>query len=278
MGYHLYHSSTQAKAIFDRADEVLQLPLSRLCFQGPEEELQQTINSQPAILTTSLAYLRAQDGLPQASFVAGHSLGEYTALAAAEVVDFDQLLRLVRERGRLMQEVGQKTGGGMVAIIGLDEPILEKICLESGARSANFNCPGQIVISGSKEAIARAMRLAKESGARRTIPLKVSGAFHTLMMRPAAEGIASFIPGLDFHDPTIPVIANTTAQPLTSAEDIKAELVRQLSSCIQWQRSVEYMIGVGVNTFIEIGPGKVLTGLVRRISDKVQVINIGCWK
>ena len=277
MGHDLYKTSPKAREVFDRADEVLGFSLSRLCFEGPEEELQQTINSQPAILIVSLAYLKSQDGLPHPAFLAGHILGEYTALAAADVLDFDQTLLLVRERGRLMEEAGEKTKGAMAAIMGLDEPSTEKICLESGASIANINCPGQIVVSGPKEAVARAANLARERGAKRTIQLKVSGAFHTYLMRSAAQGISSFISGLDFREPGVPVIANTTAQPLTDTGSIKEELIRQLSSCIQWQRSVEYMIRSGVTTFIEIGPGKVVSGLIRRISNEVQTANIGCW-
>lgn len=281
MGRDLYESFESAKAVFQQADEVLGFPLSRLCFEGPEEELRQTINAQPAIVTVSLACLRAADEaggsneLPSASFIAGHSLGEYTVLAAARVLDFADTIYLARERGRLMHEAGLSRPGGMVAIIGLDEAILAEVCAEADTKIANINCPGQLVISGAKENLAKATALAKARGARRTIPLQVSGAFHTSLMQPAADGMADVIAPLSFRDPLIPIIANTTAQPLTTAEVVKAELLRQLCGCIQWQHSIEFMINDGVSTFVEIGPGKVLTGLIKRISKDVKTVNIG---
>ena len=279
MGRDLYQNFASAKAIFDQADEALGFPLSRLCFEGPEEELLQTINAQPAIVTVSFACFEASRntsaGLPPASFVAGHSLGEYTALAAAGVLDFAATVYLARERGRLMHEAGQRVAGGMAAIIGLDEPALAEVCIETGARIANINCPGQIVISGAKESLARAIDLAKARGAARAIPLQVSGAFHTPLMQLAVDGMAKVIATLSFNQPAVPIIGNTTAQPLATAESVKEELLRQLCNCVQWQRSVEYMVGNGVSTFIELGPGKVLAGLIRRIDKSVKIINIG---
>jgi [acyl-carrier-protein] S-malonyltransferase len=279
MGHDLYQNFASARAIFDQADEALGFPLSRLCFEGPEEELLQTINAQPAIVTVSFACFEASRntsaGLPPASFVAGHSLGEYTALAAAGVLDFATTVYLARERGRLMHEAGQITPGGMAAIIGLGEPALAEVCVETGARIANINCPGQIVISGAKESLARAMELAKARGAARAIPLQVSGAFHTPLMQPAVDGMAKVMSSITFHQPIIPIIGNTSAQPLATAESVKEELLRQLCNCVQWQRSVEYMVNDGVSTFIELGPGKVLAGLIRRIDKSVKIINIG---
>lgn len=277
MGLKLYRSSAKAKEVFDEADEALKFPLSKLCFEGPEEELRQTINAQPAIMTVSIACLRVASEFNSArkpSFVAGHSLGEYTALVTANVLKFTDAVRLVRERGRLMQEAGQLRPGGMAAVIGLDEAALREICRESGAEIANFNCSGQIVISGSKEAIARASELAKAKGARMVVPLQVSGAFHSTLMQPTIEGMAQAISQLNFNTPEIPIVVNTTAKPVTTAGEVKEELLRQLCHCVQWQPSVEYMVGEGVSTFIEIGPGQVLSGLIKRISDKVRVLNM----
>jgi len=281
MGRDLYRNFDSAKAVFEQADEALGFPLSRLCFEGPEDELRQTINAQPAIVTVSFACLEATrsvsagNSLPPPRFVAGHSLGEYTALAAAGVLDFATTVYLARERGRLMHEAGQITPGGMTAMIGLDAPLLAEVCEQTGARIANINCPGQIVISGAEENLNQAMDLAKAKGAYRAIPLQVSGAFHTPLMQPAVDGMTEIIATLSFSDPVVPIIGNTTAQPLTTAEAIKQELLEQLCNCIQWQRSVEYMVGDGVSTFIELGPGKVLAGLIKRIDKGVKIVNIG---
>jgi [acyl-carrier-protein] S-malonyltransferase len=281
MGRDLYQNFDAAKAVFDQADEALGFPLSRLCFDGPEGELVQTVNAQPAIVTVSFACLEAARsvgaswGLPPASFVAGHSLGEYTALAAAGVLDFATTVYLARERGRLMHEAGQIVPGGMVAIIGLEEPPLAEVCEQTGTRIANINCPGQRVISGAKDNLTQAVDLVKARGAARTILLQVSGAFHTPLMQPAIDGMAEIIATLSFSEPIVPIIGNTTAQPLTTAESVKQELLTQLSNCVQWQRSVEYMAAEGVSNFIEIGPGKVLAGLIKRIDKNVKILNIG---
>ncbi len=280
MGRDLYENFDSAKAVFEQADKTLGFPLSRLCFEGPEDELRLTINAQPALVTVSFACLKASqalagDKMPSPAFVAGHSLGEYTALAAANVLDFTDTVRLTRERGRLMHEAGLKSPGGMVAIIALDEKSVAEICSETDFTIANINCPGQIVISGAKENLTKATELAQAKGARRAIPLQVSGAFHTSLMEPAPSGLAEFIAKLSFNAPQVPIIANTTGEPITTAEMIRAELPRQLRNCVQWQRSIEYMINNGVNTFIEIGPGKVLTSLIKRINKDVNTINIG---
>jgi len=293
MSRDLYDDFDSARAVFKQADETLGFPLSRLCFEGPEDELRRTINAQPAIVTVSFACLKAiqevsgSNTLPPATFVAGHSLGEYTALAAAGVLDFAATVYLARERGRLMHEAGQKKPGGMVAIIGLDEALLEGVCRECGTQIANINCPGQLVISGASENLTKAIDLAKVRGANRTIPLQVSGAFHTPLMQPAVDGMSEAIASLSFDEPSIPIIGNTAAQPLTTAESIKEELLTQLCHCVQWQRSIEYMVNDGVSTFIEIGPGRVLTGLIKRINKNVKTLNIGdveavkniaCWQ
>ncbi len=279
MGRDLYEASTAARETFREAEGVLGVPIPQLCFYGPEEELIQTINAQPAILTMSIACLRARmeggQGLSKPSFLAGHSLGEYTALVASGALDFADALCLVRERGRLMQEAGERVGGGMAAIIGLDEVTVEEVSEEAGTEVANLNSSQQIVISGSKEALAMAMDLARARGAKRIIPLDVSGAFHSSLMEPAIEGMKEAISQFTFRDPVIPVVVNSTAQPVTAAEEIKQELLMQLTSCVHWRGSVEYMVGAGVSAFLEIGPGQVLSGLIKRISQNVLTMSIG---
>jgi len=281
MGRDLYDNFNSAKAIFEEADKALGFPLSQMCFEGPEDELRQTINAQPALVTVSFACLKAaqevagDDALPRPAFVAGHSLGEYTALAAANVLDFTNTVSLAQERGRLMYEAGLKRRGSMAAIIGLEEALLEEICQQTDTKIANINCPGQLVISGAEENVAKAVDIAKEKGASRAIPLQVSGAFHTPLMQPAVDGMAEIIPTVTFRDPSVPIIANTTAEPLTGGEEIKEELLRQLCNSVQWQRTIEYMIDNGVSRFVEIGPGKVLTGLIRRINRDAEILNIG---
>ncbi len=281
MGRDLYDSFDSVKALFKEADETLGFPISRLCFEGPEDELRQTINTQPAMAVASLACLQAatevlgDNGLFPPALTAGHSLGEYTALVLTQALDFATTVYLIRERGRLMYEAGLKRPGGMLAVIGFDEAQVVELCREAGTDIANFNCPGQLVISGSKESVAKAADLATQKGAPRVIPLPVSGAFHTPLMQPAADGMTEVLADISFRDPVIPIIANTTAQPLTAAEWIKPELLNQLCSGVQWQRSIEYMINEGVTTFVEIGPGKVLSGLIKRINRDVTTLNIG---
>lgn len=279
MGRDLYDAFSSTRKIFEEADEALGVHLSRLCFEGPEQELCQTVNAQPAILTMSMACLRAAaeiyGELASPSYVAGHSLGEYTALVAAGVLDFADAVRLTRQRGSLMQHAGQIAPGGMVAIIGLDEIAVESVCQETGARISNINSPGQIVISGTREAMVRAIDLSLSMGARYSKPLNVSGAFHSHLMAPAVEGMAKAIVDVRFHDPLVPVVVNSTAKPVASAEEIKQELLDQIANCVQWQKSVEYMVGAGVSTFVEVGPGQVLSGLIKRISKDVRTVNVG---
>ena len=279
MGRDLYDAFPQAREVFEEADDALGLHLSRLCFEGPEEDLAQTVNAQPAILTVSVACLKAAAGIAGGlicpAFMAGHSLGEYTALVAAEVLDFKDAVKLTRQRGKLMQEAGARVPGGMAAIIGLDEVSVEAICEETGAQIANLNSPGQMVLSGTKQAVVRAMDLARAMGAKHSMPLKVSGAFHSSLMQPAAEGMAEAVYRFNFKDPAVPIVINCTAQPVTSAEAVKEELLRQICAPVQWQRSVEYMVDAGVSTFVEIGPGQVLSGLIKRIDSEVQTLNVG---
>jgi [acyl-carrier-protein] S-malonyltransferase len=279
MGLDLYKSYPSTKKVFDEADASLGFPLSDLCFEGPEEELTKTHNVQPAILVVSIACLKAlQDAsrgnLPSPAFLAGHSLGEYTALVAAGALGLAEAVLLVRERGRLMYEAGLKNPGSMLAVIGLDEETIKDICLQSRTEISNINCPGQIVISGAIEALAEANKLAKARGARALIPLKVSGAFHSALMEPVIAEFSKIVSNVRFQPPVIPVISNVTARPLIDVDSIKKELVNQLRNCIQWQGSVEYMMHSGITTFYEVGPGKVLTGLIRRINSELQTFNI----
>jgi [acyl-carrier-protein] S-malonyltransferase len=280
MGRDLYETFESAKSVFNEADESLGMSISDMCFGGPEEELQLTKNTQPALLTVSYACLKALEEINDGSFaapdyLAGHSLGEYTALAVAGVLDFKTAVYLARERGRLMHEAGQQSPGAMAAVMGLDEDVLTAICKDTSTVIANYNTAGQLVISGMKDNVLKASEQAQTAGASRVVPLNVSGAFHSPLMKPAQEGLTEIIAKLEFGDPDIPVLANTTALPLTSGDQVKTELIDQLCNGVQWQRSVEYMINDGVTKFIEIGPGRVLSGLVKRINKDVTLQNIG---
>lgn len=276
MGFELYQRSSEAKQVFNEADDALGFSLSKLCFEGPADVLRETINSQPALLTVSIAHLKAipqLNGAIQPDMLAGHSLGEYTSLVAANVIDFADAVRLVRERGRLMHEAGRIESGAMAAIIGLDQNIVEEISREIGVEIANINCPGQVVLSGTKEAITHSINLAQSKGAFGTVPLEVSGAFHSRLMKPVVDGIAKAISQVNFRKPIVPIIANSTAQPITTVEEVKEELKRQMCSCVLWQQSIEYMAGAGVSLFIEVGQGIVLTKLIKRIVRNAKVVN-----
>lgn len=280
MGKDLFDSFDSIKKLFKEADEAVAFPLSKICFEGPDEELRKTSNAQPALVTVSLACLKAAqevagNNLSAPAFTAGHSLGEYTALAAANVVDFGTAVFLAKERGRLMYEAGLKQPGTMAAVMGLDEAILAEVCRETGTVIANYNSPGQLVISGAVTNVAKASEQAKARGAARVIPLQVSGAFHSPLMQPAVDGMAQILTRVVFKDPSVPIIANVTAQPLTSGARFKDELLKQLLSGVQWQRSVEYMLKQGVSKFIEIGPGKVLAGLIKRVNRDAEIKNVG---
>jgi [acyl-carrier-protein] S-malonyltransferase len=269
MGRDLYEEHAVARSMYDEADQILGRPLAKLCFEGPDEELSQTTNAQPAIYVTSLACVAAArqtgalNGDP--AFVAGHSLGEYSALAAAGALDFDAGLRLVETRGRLTQAAADASPGIMAAVLGLEEPAVQAVCDESGAELCNINSPGQIVIGGSREAVERACKLAVERGARRAMPLNVGGAFHTVHMAPAVAGMTAAVAEAGIRAPAFPVVANNTARPMTDPGQIGAELTYQLTHPVRWVQCVEYMAEQGVSEFIEIGPGKVLSGLVKRI-------------
>ncbi len=279
MGKDIYDSSEEARSIFTEADSSLEFSLSDLCFNGPEETLTQTVNTQPAILTASIAMLRASQAtlsskFPQPSFVAGHSLGEYSALVAAGVLTFEEAVKLVRTRGQLMQEAGNLQAGAMAAIIGIDESILADICNETGVDMANLNAPDQIAISGAADAIQQAQDLATERGARRVVPLKVSAAFHSTLMEPAVAPMREQLLNVSFKDAKTPVISNVTATELDIPAGLTDELSNQIRSSVQWFRSIQYMQAQGVTSYIEIGPGKVLTGLVRRIDPDAQTTNL----
>lgn len=280
MGLQLYSRYSSARDVFHDADAALGFPLSRLCFEGPEEQLAQTVNVQPAVLTVSIACLRAAqeltgNSLPPPDIVAGHSSGEYTALVVAGVLDLSQAVRLVRERGRLMNKCSEVSPGGMIAVLGLDQETVAAVCDATGTEIANINCPGQIVVSGAQGNLTEFIGLAEAKGARRIIPLKVSGAFHSRLMQPALDGLRDAISKITFSEPRLPVVGNVTAQVLTDVSAIKQELTDQIINCVQWQRSVENMIASGVTTFVEVGHGQVLSGLIKRISPAVQVFNIG---
>ena len=279
MGLELYRSSNAAKEVFDQVDDILATPLTRLIFEGPEKELEKTINSQPAIMASSLACLEAVKELHQQDIylpvaLAGHSLGEYTSLVVSGALDMADGIRLVRERGRLMQEASEMRPGSMAAIIGLDEVTIEEICLETGAELANINGGDQIVISGDRLCVARAVDMASIRGARKVIPLAVNGAFHSSLMAPAQEGLAAAMEGVKFHNPVSLIIANSTSIPLTTAQQVKDELLNQLCSCVQWKKSVGVMIDLGVSSFIEFGPGRVLAGLIKRIDRSVEALSV----
>jgi [acyl-carrier-protein] S-malonyltransferase len=302
MGVDVFETSPAARRVFETVDQALGFSLSTICFQGPDEILRETINTQPAIVTVSLALLAAlQEVLTEHTsswssplipgYTAGHSVGEYAALVASGVLRLQDAVRLVRERGRLMHHEGTVCPGGMAAVIGMDAKILQEVCQEATAQSvamlvdashpglgqvsvANFNAPGQIVISGEQGALNLAMELAKARGAKRVIPLSVSGAFHSQVMQPAAEGLAQAIISSEVYDATIPIIGNIHATPLTEAHAIREELTEQIAAPVQWIRTIEYLADAGVTTFLEIGPGQALTGMVKRIVKGVTTLNV----
>lgn len=279
MGRDAVEASPAARGVLETADRVLGRSITELCFEGPAERLQQTEHAQPALFAASLACLEAArelGGLPDEppSFVAGHSLGEFSALVAAGALDLESGLRLVAERGRLMQEAAQARPGAMAALLGLDEEAVTAICAEAGAEVCNLNGPGQIVIGGNAQAVETAMRLALERGAQRGVQLRVSGAFHTSHMIPATEAMARAVAQAPLRDPQVPIVANTTALPLTTAHELRDELVEQLAHPVQWLRTVGFLRDQGVAGVIEFGPGRVLTGLVRRIDRSIAVRNV----
>lgn len=280
MGKGLADQYPEVMEYFQLADKTLNDSLSQLIFEGPKEELTLTVNTQPALLTTSIAMLEffKRSGL-KADYVAGHSLGEYTALVAAGVLSFEEGVYAVRERGEFMENAVPNGEGSMAAVLGLDRELLAAATTavtESGfpVALANLNCPGQIVISGSRKGVELAGVKAKEAGAKRVLPLEVSGPFHSPLMKPAAERLRAVLDELGMKDAGIPVVANVTAEPVNSSDEIKNLLIEQLYSPVLWEDSVQKMISLGVDTFIEIGPGKVLTGLIKKIDKTVKTFSV----
>ncbi|MFN3480847.1 MAG: ACP S-malonyltransferase [Thermodesulfovibrionales bacterium] len=278
MGRDMYERYDEAKQVFEIASDVLGYDVASLCFNGPDEELNRTVRTQPCILTVSIAIYRVllSKGL-RPSVTAGHSLGEYSALVAAGVLDLNKALILTERRGQFMQDAVPEGKGLMAAILGLKRKEVDDICLtvRSGyVVPANYNCPGQIVIAGEKKAVEEAIRLAKEAGAKRAVPLSVSVPSHCALMAGASERLAELVKDIDFHSPSVPVVNNADALFLSNVESIKSSLVRQLNSPLLWEDSIKTIIDSGIETFIEVGPGKVLSGLIRRIDPKVNVLNV----
>lgn len=280
MGKAIAEADADARAVFDAADEALGFALSRLCFEGPEEELRLTVNTQPAILTTSAALLAVwKKAAPRPDFVAGHSLGEYSALVAAEALSFVDAVRVVRQRGAFMEEAVPAGRGGMAAVLGMERDALQAIVEAVSAEGdvvelANLNCPGQIVLSGTIEGVKKAAERAREAGARRVLELAVSGPFHSSLMRPAAERLAVVLADVPLADARVPVVANVTARPVTQAAEIRRLLVEQVAAPVLWEDSVRTMLEAGVDTFVEIGPGTVLTGLIKKIDRRARCFNV----
>ena len=279
MGKDLYLNSIAARDVFDEIDDTLGRKLSTLMFEGPDDELRQTENTQPAIMATSVATWRAMEEatgvlqIPNAT--AGHSLGEYSALAVSSVLSITDAVKLVLERGRLMQVACNERPGGMAALIGLDEVTAEEICRETGAQMSTINTEQQIILSGDHHSLAMAIDIASARGAKKAIPLQVGGAFHSGLMSPAQNGLNAMIDSLTFHDPLVPLVGNVTAKTLNTAEEVREELRLQLTSCVQWNNTVKFMLNDGITDFYEIGHGRILSGMVKRIDRAASVTNIG---
>jgi [acyl-carrier-protein] S-malonyltransferase len=311
MGVDVYRASPAARAVYDDADAALDIHISALCFEGPEEALRETVNTQPALVTTSLALLAAlQEAAGAAAvnssadpvlrapltpaYLAGHSVGEYAALAASGALGVAATVKLARERGRLMHQEGAAIPSGMAAVLGLDSAQLEQVCAEATEQTraaltpdeaaahpgagrvvlANDNAPGQIVISGERKALDLAMELAKAAGAKRVVPLAVSGAFHSPVMAPAAEGLARAVDAAGIGNAAIPIVSNISATPITAAADLRTELANQIVSPVQWTKTIEWLSAQGVTLFVEIGAGQVLAGLVKRIAKGATTLGV----
>lgn len=282
MGKELFEASSAARDVFDRADDALGEKISRLCFEGPEAELVLTENTQPAIVTTSIAALAAirerVPNLPPPAFAAGHSLGEYSALVAAGALGLEDAVRTVRLRGRAMQEAVPASRGAMAAIMALSPEKVRELCNEASegevVAPANFNAPGQIVIAGEANAVARACKLAGSKGGK-AIPLKVSAPFHCALMEPAARAVEQALQSVTVHPFEIPVVSNVEARANAAAERVPELLVRQVDSPVLWDRSITALAEAGVTGALELGPGKVLAGLVKRIAKSITVVSVG---
>jgi len=285
MGRDLYDAYPQARAVFEEADDTLSFALSRLCFEGPDDELLDIANSLPAIMTVSIAVLRILEarglGSDSAGWVAGHSAGEITALVAADMLDFATGLRLMRTRSTLMREAGQRHPGGMAAVIGISNEDPEEMCAEVQHETggivliSNYNAPGQLVLSGHGQALERVLAKLQERGAKRAVRLAVTIASHCPLMESAAAGLRQWMEDVTFQPARMPLIANVTAQPIRTPEEIRHELGIQLVSPVRWMESMQYLIRQGVDTFVEIGPKDVLNGLIKRIDHNVKRISVG---
>lgn len=278
MGLDLANNFKVAKEVFEAADEACGRKISEICFEGPDEILKETKNTQPCILAVSLAgleVLKAEAGVnPKA--VAGHSLGEYGALYASGVLSLENALKITAKRAELTDIAACETNGGMAAVLGLNDEAVEEIIAENfdNLWVANYNCPGQIVITGDKEAIEKSVEIFKSKGAKRVLPLAVSGAFHSQFMKSAAEKFEDFINDFTFNDAKIPVYENTDANAVLSGEEIKKRVVKQIYSSVMWTKTVQNMVNDGVERIIEIGPGKVLSGLCKKISGDIAIYNV----
>jgi [acyl-carrier-protein] S-malonyltransferase len=278
MGRDFYDRYPRARGVFEEADRTLNQPLSKLCFEGPPEELQLTENTQPALLTVSISIWSLLHEVLQPSYVAGHSLGEYTALCVSGGLRFSDALKLVKRRGESMQKAVPVGDGAMLAVLGAEPEKVEALCSEAAGGQvlspANYNCPGQIVIAGHAEAVRRAAELAPRMGIRRTIPLAVSAPFHCALMKPAQENMIPLLQKQTFSTLKIPVISNVDALPVQTEPEVRDALIRQIPNPVKWWQSVEWLIQRGVSTFIEVGPGKTLTGMIKKISREVQLFNV----
>jgi [acyl-carrier-protein] S-malonyltransferase len=279
MGHDLSRDSAAARQVFDTADAVLGYSLSQICFEGPVDRLRDTEFAQPAIFTASLASLaaavEADKITARPAFMAGHSLGEYSALVAAGALSLEDGLTLLQQRARLMAEAGRMTDGTLAAILGLDDDVLHGICIDADVDICNMNLPTQTVIGGARPNVEKAIVLAKERGASRALELNVSGAFHSRLMRPAREGLGKAAAAAKIVPPAVPVVANASVTLLADAGAIRSELVEQIASPVRWHESVTLMATSDVTSFTEFGPGKVLTGLVRRLTPGATIANIG---
>src|SRR2546430_7133584 len=277
VGKDLADKFPTARALFDRANAALGYDMADICCKGPEPELTKTENAQPGIYLVSwVAFQLLKERVPSLRFeaAAGLSLGEFTALTAAGAFDFEDGLKLVRQRGRFMQEACEVTRGAMAAIIGLDEAITREVCAEAGVELANLNCPGQIVISGAAKPLAHACELAKTRGARKALLLPVAGAYHSRLMAIAQEKLRTALAALPNKSPAVPVLSNVTAQPHGGPEEIRQKLVQQVTSSVRWDDSMRYLLAQGFNRFIELGPGAALSGFMKRIDKNAQMLNV----
>ena len=275
MGQSHYEDNEKFASYVDRANEVLGFDLKQIMFEGPEEKLKQTEFTQPAIFLHSIALFNTLDATPD--MVAGHSLGEFSALVACGAIAFEDALKIVRRRGELMQKAGENNPGTMAAVIGMDDEVVERICKQATQEvgkeviAANFNCPGQVVISGDEEAIDKAVALLKQEGCRLAKKLPVSGAFHSSLMQPAYDGLKESLEKLDISKPNCPIYSNYTAEPTTDPEEIRSNVLHQLLNPVRWTQTLQNMHENGADTFVEVGPGKVLQGLVKRTLDDVEI-------